>query len=94
MRRTTGRGHPQDNDGVMTMCLAISGKIVSINDDIAEIDFGGVMKKANVSMVDANVGDWAVIHAGFAIEVMDEDDAQETIRLWNDVLDHDGVEFK
>ena len=78
----------------MTMCLAITGKIVSINDDIAEIDFGGVMKKANVSMVDANVGDWAVIHAGFAIEVMDEDDAQETIRLWNDVLDHDGVEFK
>ena len=78
----------------MTMCLAIPGKIVSINDDIAEIGFGGVMKKANVSMVDANVGDWAVIHAGFAIEVMDEDDAQETIRLWNDVLDHDGVEFK
>lgn len=78
----------------MTMCLAIPGKIVSINGDIAEIDFGGVMKKANVSMVDANVGDWAVIHAGFAIEVMDEDDAQETIRLWNDVLDHDGVEFK
>ena len=78
----------------MTMCLAIPGKIVSINDDIAERDFGGVMKKANVSMVDANVGDWAVIHAGFAIEVMDEDDAQETIRLWNDVLDHDGVEFK
>ena len=37
----------------MTMCLAIPGKIVSINDDIAEIDFGGVMKKANVSMVDA-----------------------------------------
>ena len=94
MRRTASRGHPQDNDGVMTMCLAIPGKIVSINDDIAEIDFGGVMKKANVSMVDANVGDWAVIHAGFAIEVMDEDDAQETIRLWNDVLDHDGVEFK
>ena len=78
----------------MTMCLAIPGKIVSINGYIAEIDFGGVMKKANVSMVDANVGDWAVIHAGFAIEVMDEDDAQETIRLWNDVLDHDGVEFK
>ena len=78
----------------MTMCLAIPGKIVSINDDIADIDFGGVMKKANVSMVDANVGDWAVIHAGFAIELTDEDDAQETIRLWNDVLDHDGVEFK
>lgn len=76
------------------MCLAIPGKIVSIDDDIAEIDFGGVMKKANVSMVDANIGDWAVIHAGFAIEVMDEDDAQETIRLWNEVLDHDDVEFK
>ncbi|MCQ2079166.1 MAG: HypC/HybG/HupF family hydrogenase formation chaperone [archaeon] len=69
------------------MCLAIPGKIVSIEGDQANIDFGGALKTANISMVDANVGQWAVIHAGFAIEIMDEDEAQETIKLWNDFID-------
>ena len=76
------------------MCLAIPGKITSINGETADVDFGGVTKQTNVSMVDANVGDWVVIHAGFAIEVMDEEDAQETIRLWNEVLDHDEVSYQ
>lgn len=76
------------------MCLAIPGKIVSIDGDQGEVDFGGVLKKTNLSMVEAKVGDWVVIHAGFAIEVMDEDDAQETIRLWNEMLDSDGVEYR
>jgi hydrogenase expression/formation protein HypC len=76
------------------MCLAIPGKIVSINGDTADIDFGGVMKQANVTMVEANVGQWVVVHAGFAIEVMDEDEAQETIKLWNEVLDSDGVTYQ
>jgi len=69
------------------MCLAIPGKIVKIEGDEAEIDFGGAMKTANVSMVEAHVGEWAVVHAGFAIELMDEEEANETIQLWNDFLD-------
>jgi len=76
------------------MCLAIPGKIVSIDGDQGDIDFGGVIKKTNLSMVEAKVGDWVVIHAGFAIEVMDEEDAQETIRLWNEMLDSDKVEYR
>ncbi len=75
------------------MCLAIPGKIVRIEGDMGDVDFGGVTRKANLSMVDAQVGDWAVVHAGFAIQVMDEEDAQETIRLWNEVLDSDAVTF-
>ncbi|MDO5861643.1 MAG: HypC/HybG/HupF family hydrogenase formation chaperone [Thermoplasmata archaeon] len=75
------------------MCLAIPGKIVSIEGDMGDVDFGGVIRKANLSMVDAEVGEWAVVHAGFAIQVMDEEDAQETIRLWNEVLDNDEVKF-
>ena len=75
------------------MCLAIPGKIIAINGDIGDVDFGGVTKQTNISMVEANVGDWVVIHAGFAIEVMDEEDAQETIRLWNEVLDSDKVTY-
>ncbi len=75
------------------MCLAIPGKIVNIDGDMADIDFGGVTRKANISMVETQVGDWAVIHAGFAIQIMDEEDAQETIRLWNEVLDSDKTTF-
>ncbi len=75
------------------MCLAIPGKIVSIDGDVGDVDFGGVVRKANLSMVDAHVGEWAVVHAGFAIQLMDEEDAQETIRLWNEVLDSDDVTF-
>jgi len=74
------------------MCLAIPGKIVKIDGDQGEIDFGGVMKTANVSMVEAKVGDWAVVHAGFAIEIMDEEEAQETLKLWNDVIDSGALE--
>jgi hydrogenase expression/formation protein HypC len=69
------------------MCLAIPGKIVKIEGDQAEIDFGGAMKTANVAMVDAKVGMWAVVHAGFAIELMDDEEAQETLKLWNEFLD-------
>ncbi len=76
------------------MCLAIPGKVIAINGETGDIDFGGVIKHTNLSMVDANVGDWVVTHAGFAIEVMDEEDAQETIRLWNEVLDHDEVTYR
>jgi len=71
------------------MCLAVPGKIVKIEGDTGDIDFGGVIRKANITMVEAKVGDWAVIHAGFAIEIMDEEEAQETLKLWNDVLEHD-----
>ncbi len=76
------------------MCLAVPGKIVKIEGDVGDIDFGGVIRQANVSMVEAKIGDWAVIHAGFAIEIMDEEDAQETLKLWNEVLDHDEVDFR
>ncbi len=76
------------------MCLAMPGKVVEINGDIAEIDFGGIIKQANVAMVEVEVGQWVVIHAGYAINVMDEEDAQETIALWNEFLDHDGVTYQ
>jgi hydrogenase expression/formation protein HypC len=76
------------------MCLAIPGKVLSIEGDEAEVDFGGVKKQANVSMVEVKTGQWVVVHAGFAIEVMDEDEAQETLKLWNDMLDTDGVSYK
>ncbi len=76
------------------MCLAIPGKIVSIEGDQANIDFGGALKTANVSMVEASVGQWAVIHAGFAIEIMDEEEALDTIKLWNEFIDSGTADVK
>ena len=76
------------------MCLAIPGKIISITGDSADIDFGGVMKRANITMVNANIGDWVVVHAGFAIEIMDEEEAMRTIDLWNEVLAHDETDIR
>ena len=76
------------------MCLAIPGKIVKIEGDQADIDFGGAMKTANVAMVDAKVGMWAVVHAGFAIELMDEEEALETLKLWNEFVDSGTAEIR
>lgn len=69
------------------MCLAMPAKILSIDGDEAEVDFGGAIRKTNVSMVDAKVGEYVIIHAGFAIQKVDEEEARETLQLWNEFLD-------
>ncbi|HUV25560.1 MAG TPA: HypC/HybG/HupF family hydrogenase formation chaperone [Methanomassiliicoccales archaeon] len=68
------------------MCLAIPGKVVSIEGKIADVDFGGVSKKVNLSMVEVEVGEWVIVHAGFAIQTMDEQEALETLKLWEELL--------
>jgi hydrogenase expression/formation protein HypC len=71
------------------MCLAVPGQVVSVEGTQANIDFGGVLRKVNVSLVDAKVGEWVVVHAGFAIEKMDEEEARETLKLWGEMLDQE-----
>ena len=71
------------------MCLAIPGKIVDIdsNKEHATIDYGdGTKRKANVILVDAKIGDYVLVHAGFAIQVLDEKEAQETLDLFREML--------
>ncbi len=74
------------------MCLAVPGKIVAIDGKNAQIDFGGVMREANISMVEVDVGDYVIVHAGFAIQVIDEAEAKETIQLWEELLAHSSAE--
>ena len=70
------------------MCLAIPAKIVSIEGDKAKVDFGeGVLREVNITLVNAQVGDYILVHAGYAIQVLDEKEALETIRLWNEILE-------
>ena len=66
------------------MCLGVPGKIMSIYESgtlqMAKIDFGGVIREACVEAVpDAQVGDWTIIHAGFALNLLSEEEAQETL---------------
>jgi hydrogenase expression/formation protein HypC len=67
------------------MCLAIPGKIVEIVDvenQIAKVDVGGVKRNINIGMLDdTRVGDYVLIHVGFAMSKVDEQEAQETLRL-------------
>jgi hydrogenase expression/formation protein HypC len=69
------------------MCLAIPARVMSIDGDKAQVDFGeGVLREVNVTLVNVKVGDYALVHAGYAIQLMDEKDALETLRLWNEIL--------
>ena len=70
------------------MCLAIPAKILKVKNGVAEVDFGrGVSREVNVMLVDAKVGDYVLVHAGYAIQVIDEKEAKETVRLWNKILE-------
>jgi hydrogenase expression/formation protein HypC len=68
------------------MCLAVPGKILNIEGKDADVDFGGVTRKVNISLVKAEVGEYVIIHAGFAIQVVDREEAEETIKIWEEML--------
>ena len=69
------------------MCLAIPARVERINGDKAQVDFGeGVLREVNVTLVEAKVGDYVLVHAGYAIQTVDEKEALETISLWNEIL--------
>ena len=54
----------------------------------ANVDFGqGVLREVNVTLVEAKVGDYVLVHAGYAIQIIEEEDAKETLSLWNSILE-------
>ena len=64
------------------MCLAIPSKITHIENEMATIDVDGVRRSASLMLLeDSAVGDYVIVHAGFAIKKLDEESAMETIRL-------------
>ena len=63
------------------MCLAIPSKIIEINDNMAVIDVAGVRRETSLLLVEnPQVGDWVIVHAGFAIQIIDDATAQESLR--------------
>ncbi|MEJ7578559.1 MAG: HypC/HybG/HupF family hydrogenase formation chaperone [Pyrinomonadaceae bacterium] len=77
------------------MCLAIPGKIVEFVDmenHIAKVDVGGVRRNVNVGMLDEDgigIGDYVLIHVGFAMSKIDEGEAEETLRLLKEIGEYE-----
>ena len=67
------------------MCLAVPAKVVEIVDEenqIAKVDIGGVRRNISVALLDdVRVGDWVLVHVGFAIQKVDEEEAMQTLTL-------------
>jgi len=81
------------------VCLAIPGKIVEIVDEenhIAKVEVGGVRRNINTGLLakeEARVGDYVLIHVGFAMSKVDEEEAQETLRILKEIGEFD-LEFE
>ncbi|HDM36694.1 MAG TPA: HypC/HybG/HupF family hydrogenase formation chaperone [Candidatus Syntrophoarchaeum butanivorans] len=67
------------------MCLAVPAKIIKVNDRIGEADFGGVVRGVRLDLLeDVKVGEYVLVHVGFAIERIDEKEAEEFFKIWGD----------
>ena len=68
------------------MCLAIPVLIKSIEDKDAEVEIGGISRRISLELTpEAKVGDYAIVHTGYAINILDQAEAEETLRLLEEI---------
>ncbi len=68
------------------MCLAVPMKLTRIEGDKGTVELSGVKKEVSLKLLDeVKKGDYLIIHAGFAIQRVDEEDAQETFKIWEEI---------
>ena len=68
------------------MCLAIPGQIIEINEKKATVNFGGIKRTVDLSLIDSvDINDYVLVHVGFAIQKVEEEVARETYRLLAEV---------
>ena len=71
------------------MCLGIPGKITKIEGKSATVDIGGVFRQVSLQLLDkVAIGDYVLLHSGFAIQKMDEQDAKETLDLLRELTNY------
>lgn len=73
------------------MCLAIPGRVVHVFEEqglrMGKVDYSGTMNTACLEYVeDAREGDYVLVHAGFAISLLDEEEANKTLELWDEMI--------
>lgn len=80
------------------MCIAAPAQILEIKDNVATVDFGGVRQQAKLDLVeDVDVGRYVLVHSGYAIEVLSDQEAQESLEAWDELLkimEEDAEEFE
>ena len=74
------------------MCLGVPGKIVEVTEKkglrMAQVDFGGIVREACLEYLpEANVGDYTVIHVGFAISLLSEEEAKASLEMLQEIID-------
>ena len=68
------------------MCLAVPAKVMEIEGSLATVEIRGVQRKASLMLLpDVSVGDYVLVHAGFAMQIVTGDDAAETEALWREM---------
>jgi len=74
------------------MCLGIPAKILERNESAAVVELGGVRREISVMLIDdVSVGDWVIVHAGFAIEKLSEEEAEQTLALFREIVEADEI---
>ncbi|MCP4673220.1 MAG: HypC/HybG/HupF family hydrogenase formation chaperone [Desulfobacula sp.] len=75
------------------MCLAVPSKVIEVNDSVAKVDVDGVVRDASIMLIeDVQIGDYVIVHAGFAINKLDEKAALQTIEDMRNILATDSKE--
>ncbi len=75
------------------MCLAVPGKIIKIKDDLVALaELAGVEREVSLELVpEAKTGDYVLVHAGFAIQLIDEEEAQKTLALFRELMAYENA---
>ncbi|OIO38201.1 MAG: hydrogenase assembly protein HupF [Candidatus Omnitrophica bacterium CG1_02_46_14] len=80
------------------MCLAVPGKVMEIRDEAlfsmtGKVDFGGILKEVNLSYVpEVKIGEYVIVHVGFAISIVDEDEAKKVFQYLKEIDELSEVE--
>ncbi|MFX1380378.1 MAG: HypC/HybG/HupF family hydrogenase formation chaperone [Promethearchaeota archaeon] len=77
------------------MCLAIPGKILKIDGNSALVDFDGIKQNIIIALIqNPEIGKYVIVHAGYAIEMMNEEEAKEAIKQWNEIANDQDLDLR
>ncbi len=69
------------------MCIAAPAQVMEINENVATVDFGGVRQQAKLDLVkDVEIGKYVLVHSGYAIEVLTDQEAKDSLEAWDELL--------
>jgi hydrogenase expression/formation protein HypC len=69
------------------VCVAYPGKVIAVTGNVAEVDFNGNIANVNIGLVDVKAGGYVLVHAGMAIEAMDESKARGILEVWEQLFE-------